>query len=75
MISVRKAPGPPTDPIPIVDFAKVGRFGVVRCRRCRAYVNPFFQFTNGGRKMVCNVCHSQNDVPPAQTAAAVDGDC
>mgnify|MGYP001132487741 FL=1 len=30
--------------------------GPVRCRGCRAYVNPFFRFQELGAKMVCNLC-------------------
>ena len=48
-------------PIPILDF---GETGPPRCRRCRAYVNPFMTFKSGGNKLVCNMCTFPNDVSP-----------
>ncbi|KAJ1729347.1 COPII subunit [Coemansia sp. Benny D160-2] len=36
---------------------------IVRCRRCRAYINPFVQFVEGGRRWKCNLCGLNNDVP------------
>lgn len=48
-------------PIPVLDF---GDTGPPRCRRCRAYINPFMQFKSGGNKFVCNMCTFPNDVPP-----------
>lgn len=47
-------------PIPVLDFGDVGP---PRCRRCRAYVNPFMQFQSGGNKFVCNMCTYPNDTP------------
>jgi protein transport protein SEC24 len=46
--------------IPVLDFGDVGP---PRCRRCRAYVNPFMQFVAGGNKYVCNMCTFANDTP------------
>ncbi len=46
--------------IPLVDF---GTAGVIRCKRCRAYVNPFAKFIDGGRRWRCNFCTYINDVP------------
>lgn len=48
------------DPIPVVDF---GGEGPVRCSRCQAYANPYFQFINGGRLFICNLCSFSNEVP------------
>lgn len=48
------------NPIPILDFGDVGP---PRCRRCRAYINPFMQFKAGGGKFICNLCNFPNDVP------------
>ena len=48
--------------IPIVNF---GAAGVIRCKRCRAYINPFAKFAEGGRRWRCNLCTYVNDVPPA----------
>ena len=38
---------------PIVDL---GQMGPVRCNRCKAYICPFMQFTDGGRKFQCGFC-------------------
>lgn len=46
--------------IPLVNNSSVG---VIRCRRCRAYINPFAQFVDGGRRWRCNFCAFVNDVP------------
>jgi len=48
--------------LPVVSF---GSAGVVRCRRCRTYINPFVAFLDGGHRWRCNVCGFANDVPPA----------
>ncbi|KAJ3209205.1 COPII coat Sec23p-Sfb3p heterodimer component [Entophlyctis luteolus] len=48
-------------PVPVVDY---GESGPLRCRRCRAYINPWFAFSDGGRKMVCNLCGCDTEVPP-----------
>lgn len=48
------------EPIDVVDF---GESGPIRCRRCMGYVNPYFIFTDGGRKFVCNLCSFENEVP------------
>ena len=48
-------------PIPVLDF---GETGPPRCRRCRAYINPFMAFRSGGNKFVCNMCTFPNDVGP-----------
>ncbi|KAL7797352.1 Sfb3 protein [Trichoderma ceciliae] len=47
--------------IPVLDF---GESGPPRCRRCRAYINPFMMFRSGGNKFVCNLCSYPNDTPP-----------
>lgn len=46
---------------------------VVRCRRCRSYMNPFVIFTDQGRRWRCNFCRLANDVPMQfdQTMAGV----
>ncbi|KAK5115180.1 hypothetical protein LTR85_009938 [Meristemomyces frigidus] len=45
--------------IPVLDF---GDAGPPRCRRCRAYINPFMIFSNGGNRMTCNLCGHPNEV-------------
>jgi len=48
------------DPVPMVDF---GNSTIVRCRKCRTYINPFVQWTDGGRRFRCNLCGSLTEVP------------
>ncbi|EEQ30595.1 Sec23/Sec24 family protein [Microsporum canis CBS 113480] len=48
-------------PVPVLDF---GDAGPPRCRRCRAYINPFMIFRSGGNKFICNMCTFPNDVSP-----------
>lgn len=47
--------------VPVIDF---GETGPPRCRRCRAYINPFMSFRSGGNKFVCNMCTFPNDTAP-----------
>ncbi|KAL6978579.1 Protein transport protein Sec24A [Sarracenia purpurea var. burkii] len=54
------AEAPDGEEVPIVNFASTG---IIRCRRCRTYVNPYVTFTDGGRKWRCNICALLNDVP------------
>ncbi|OVA02409.1 zinc finger protein [Macleaya cordata] len=54
------AEAPDGEEVPIVNF---GPSGIIRCRRCRTYVNPYVTFTDGGRKWRCNMCAFLNDVP------------
>ncbi|GFP81973.1 protein transport protein sec24-like at3g07100 [Phtheirospermum japonicum] len=54
------AEGPAGEEVPIVNFSTTG---IIRCKRCRTYVNPFVSFTDNGRKWRCNMCSLLNDVP------------
>ncbi|KAE9618908.1 putative von Willebrand factor, type A, Zinc finger, Sec23/Sec24-type, sec23/Sec24, trunk [Lupinus albus] len=54
------AESPHGDDVTIVNLSPGG---VVRCRRCRTYVNPYMTFTEGGRKYRCNICALLNEVP------------
>jgi len=47
------------EPIPIIHYEK----GPVRCGKCLAYVNPFFQFVEQGNAFICNLCEMRNEVP------------
>jgi len=49
---------PGDNEIPVVNFGPVG---VVRCRACRAYINPFVTWSENGRKWRCNLCGRDND--------------
>ena len=60
MCAVHPSPTLPRGQVPIVNF---GSSGVVRCGRCRTYINAFVQFADGGRRWRCNVCGKLNDVP------------
>ncbi|URE40628.1 protein transport protein Sec24-like [Musa troglodytarum] len=53
------AEAPDGEEVPIVNF---GPAGIIRCRRCRTYVNPYVTFTDAGRKWRCNLCSLLNDV-------------
>ena len=46
--------------MPVVDL---GSAGPIRCGRCRAYINPFFAFLDGGRSFQCNLCGFVNPTP------------
>ncbi|GMH85989.1 hypothetical protein TL16_g10401 [Triparma laevis f. inornata] len=39
--------------------------GIIRCKRCRTYVNPFVAWLENGRRWRCNICGQINDVPSA----------
>ncbi|GMH08942.1 hypothetical protein Nepgr_010782 [Nepenthes gracilis] len=54
------AEAPDGEEVPIVNFASTG---IIRCRRCRTYINPYVTFLDGGRKWRCNICALLNDVP------------
>eukprot|EP01130_Rhizamoeba_saxonica_P018276 TRINITY_DN9091_c0_g1_i1.p1 TRINITY_DN9091_c0_g1~~TRINITY_DN9091_c0_g1_i1.p1 ORF type:complete len:805 (+),score=174.67 TRINITY_DN9091_c0_g1_i1:428-2842(+) len=47
-------------PISIIDF---GDSGIVRCRRCKSFINPFVKFIEQGHKYTCIFCRCKNDVP------------
>jgi len=51
--------------VPCVNFSDLPNGGctIVRCRRCRAYVNPYCHFIDAGRRWQCAVCRGLNDVP------------
>ncbi|XVF33892.1 hypothetical protein REPUB_Repub18cG0010800 [Reevesia pubescens] len=51
---------PEGEEVPVINFASTG---IIRCRRCRTYVNPYLTFTDAGRKWRCNICSLLNDVP------------
>jgi protein transport protein SEC24 len=52
--------GNENDQIEVVDF---GTTGIVRCKKCRTYINPFVSWMDNGRKWRCNLCGGVNDVP------------
>ena len=40
-----------------------GEGGPIRCGRCKAYVNPFIQWLDAGRRFRCNFCAAINETP------------
>lgn len=52
-------------PPPVVDL---GELGPVRCKRCKAYMNPNMMFIDGGRRFQCVFCGAATDVPDAYFA-------
>ncbi|XP_019357976.1 PREDICTED: protein transport protein Sec24C isoform X3 [Gavialis gangeticus] len=53
----------PTEETPpyLVDH---GESGPIRCNRCKAYMCPFMQFIEGGRRFQCCFCSCVTEVPP-----------
>ncbi|KFO93470.1 Protein transport protein Sec24C, partial [Buceros rhinoceros silvestris] len=41
-----------------------GESGPIRCNRCKAYMCPFMQFIEGGRRFQCCFCSCVTEVPP-----------
>jgi protein transport protein SEC24 len=33
---------------------------IIRCKDCRAYINPFVRFVDNGRQWICNFCGDTN---------------
>lgn len=46
-----------------IDVVNFGTTGIVRCKRCRTYINPFVSWMDNGRRWRCNICGLPNDVP------------
>uniref|UniRef100_A0A8C9VGN9 Protein transport protein Sec24C-like n=1 Tax=Scleropages formosus TaxID=113540 RepID=A0A8C9VGN9_SCLFO len=41
-----------------------GERGPIRCNRCKAYMCPYMQFIEGGRRFQCGFCSCVTEVPP-----------
>lgn len=52
--------GPHAATVPRISF---GSGLVIRCRRCRTYVNAFVTWEAGGRRWLCNMCGVSNETP------------
>ncbi|XP_026996265.2 protein transport protein Sec24C isoform X2 [Tachysurus fulvidraco] len=52
---------PDENPPYLVDH---GESGPVRCNRCKAYMCPYMQFIEGGRRFQCSFCSCVTEVPP-----------
>lgn len=48
-----------------VDTVQPGTAGIVRCKRCRTYINAFVSWSDHGRRWRCNICAQINDCPSA----------
>lgn len=57
--------GPPANKTELVPIVNFGACGVIRCKQCRTYINPYVQFLDNGNLWKCNVCGLKNRVPPA----------
>lgn len=45
----------------------IGDPDILRCRRCRCYLNPFVTFLNQGYRWKCSICGLSNDIPARLT--------
>lgn len=48
-----------------IDLIRPGAGGIIRCHRCRTYINPFVAWIENGRKWRCNVCSHLNETSSA----------
>ncbi|XP_035262282.1 protein transport protein Sec24C isoform X1 [Anguilla anguilla] len=53
---------PPDEALP--DPVDHGEGGPIRCNRCKAYMCPYMQFIEGGRRFQCGFCSCVTEVPP-----------
>eukprot|EP00927_Polykrikos_kofoidii_P077431 TRINITY_DN74368_c0_g1_i1.p1 TRINITY_DN74368_c0_g1~~TRINITY_DN74368_c0_g1_i1.p1 ORF type:complete len:988 (+),score=151.21 TRINITY_DN74368_c0_g1_i1:40-3003(+) len=51
------------EPVPSVTFGGVG--SIVRCKDCKAYMNPFVNWDSSGHRWTCNVCGTSQSPPAA----------
>mmetsp|Transcript_1650 Transcript_1650/g.2355 ORF Transcript_1650/g.2355 Transcript_1650/m.2355 type:complete len:1216 (-) Transcript_1650:445-4092(-) len=48
-----------------LDVIQPGAAGIIRCKRCRTYVNAYATWIENGRRWRCNICAQLNDCPSA----------
>ena len=48
-----------------VSVVQPGAAGIIRCKRCRTYINPFVTWLENGRRWRCNICAQLNECPSA----------
>ena len=48
-----------------VPTVQPGSAGIIRCKRCRTYINAFVHWVENGRRWRCNICAQINDTPSA----------
>ena len=46
-----------------IDTVQPGNAGIIRCKRCRTYINAFVTWVENGRRWRCNICAQLNDCP------------
>lgn len=46
-----------------VDVVDFGSTEIVRCKKCRTYINPYVGWLDNGRRWRCNICGVMNDTP------------
>ncbi|KAA6370919.1 MAG: putative Sec23 protein transport family protein [Streblomastix strix] len=52
-----------------VDYICFGSMEPIRCKRCKAYINPFCTFFDNGNKWCCNLCRIANMTPDGYRSA------
>ncbi|KAJ7034470.1 protein transporter SEC24 [Mycena alexandri] len=58
------------EPVPIIEDGVISR-----CRMCKAYLNPYVRFVDGGSRWRCSLCaHAENEVPPSFYSNTQAGD-
>jgi len=65
MGAVIRPMGPPAADEDDVDVVQPGAAGIVRCKRCRTYINAFVTWLENGRRWRCNICAQLNETPSA----------
>ncbi|OIR58284.1 MAG: protein transporter SEC24 [Amphiamblys sp. WSBS2006] len=45
------------DSVPVIER------GIIRCKVCRTYINPYAEVLPGGTRWKCNICGALNDTP------------
>ncbi len=58
VITPYRVPQEGEEPVPVINPEQI-----VRCRRCRTYINPWVQFVEQGTRWRCNLCYLTNEVP------------
>eukprot|EP00752_Nemacystus_decipiens_P003181 g2944.t1 len=46
-----------------LEVVNFGAQGIMRCKKCRTYINPYVGWISNGRQWRCNVCGMVNDTP------------
>jgi len=49
--------------LPELQVVNFSALGVLRCRSCRAYINPYIRMQANCRSWLCNFCGASNEVP------------